>query len=66
MFDSPQVKRNLISSMVNLAYQLSNDLPNDVTYQFRKLGNIRKSSNLDGHIAQCPVPPKKLDLGNSS
>ena len=36
-FDSPQVKRNLISSMANLVYELSHTLPNDL--RLRILGN---------------------------
>ena len=36
-FDSPQVKRNLISSAANLVYELPHELPNDLT--LRILGN---------------------------
>ena len=32
------------------------------TYDFRKLGNVRKTSNLGGHIAQCLVSLKELRL----
>ena len=44
-----QVKRNLISCVVNLVYELPHELPNDLI--LRKLGNIIKLSNLGGHIA---------------
>ena len=36
-FDSPQVKRNLISSIANLVYELFHELPNDLRLRF--LGN---------------------------
>ena len=49
--DSPQVKRNLITSIANLVYELPHELPN----YLRKLEKIRKTSYLGGHIAQCPV-----------
>ena len=37
MSDPLQVKRNVISSIVNLLYELSHDLPNDVRLEI--LGN---------------------------
>ena len=36
-FDLLQVKRNLISSIINFVYELSNELPNDLKH--RILGN---------------------------
>ena len=32
------------------------------TCDLRKLGNIRKMSNLDGDIAQCPISPQEIKL----
>ena len=40
---SPQVKRNLISSITNFIYKLPHKLPNE---NLRKLGNLGKISNL--------------------
>ena len=37
MCDSPQVKRNVISSIANLVYELPHELPNDL--RLRVLGN---------------------------
>ena len=51
--ESPQVKRYLISSITNLVHEL---VPEPLkTQDLRKLGNIRKMSNLGGSAAQCPV-----------
>ena len=36
-FDSPQVKRDLISSMINFLHELPYELPKDM--RLRKLGN---------------------------
>ena len=58
--DSPQVKGNLISSITNLLYELPHELPNDL--RLRKLGNIRKISNLGGHIAQYLVSLQELRI----
>ena len=44
-YNLSQVKRNLIASTVNLVYELPHEFPNAL----RKLGNIRKVSNLIGH-----------------
>ena len=52
-FAPPQVKQNLISSITNLVYELPHKLQNDLI--LRKLGNIGKSSNSDGAIAQRPA-----------
>ena len=60
--DLRQVKRALISSTTNLVYELPRELPNDLRLGFRKLGNIRKISNLDGDIVWCPVSLKKIKL----
>ena len=56
--DLPQLKRNLISSTANLVHQLLYELANDL----RKLGNIKKISNLGVHIAQCLVSLQELRL----
>ena len=32
------------------------------TEDLRKYGNIRKISNLEGYIAQCPVSPPEIKL----
>ena len=47
-----QVKRNVISIIANLVYELPHELPND----------LRKISNLGGEI----FPPQKLSFGSSS
>ena len=49
--DLRQVKRTLVSSLANLVYELPRELPNDLRLDFRKLGNFRKISKLDGDIA---------------
>ena len=36
------------------------------TQDLRKLGNIRKVSNLHRMIAQCPAPPPKPKFVNTS
>ena len=46
MQHSPQVERDLISSIMNLVCQLPDELPNDV--RPRKLGNIREILKLVG------------------
>ena len=48
--DLRQVKRILISSITNLVYGLPREFPNDLRLDLRKLGNIRKISNLGGDI----------------
>ena len=55
MQHSPQVERDLISSIINLVCQLPDELPNDV--RPRKLGNIREILKLVGGKAQCPLSP---------
>ena len=49
-----QEKRNLISSITNLVYEIPHMLPSNLT-DLRRLGNIKKISNLGGDIAQCLV-----------
>ena len=48
MPESPQVKRYLISRISNLVHEFPYELPNDLRLRNdpRKLGNIRKMSNL--------------------
>ena len=78
MPDSPQVKRNVISNVANLVYQLPHDLRFKIFAArgalvltqggekrlkiLGKLGRIRKISNLGGHIAQCPVSFQEIRL----
>ena len=38
MLDSPQVKRNFMSSITNLVYELSHELPNNL--RFKTSGNL--------------------------
>ena len=61
--DSPQIKRNVISSIDNLVYELSHDFPNDLRLRMlgskKKLGNSR---NLGGDITQCTVFPFEIQL----
>ena len=66
---SPQVKQYLVSSMVNLVYELPNDLrvasrvsERLKTQGRRKLGNIGKISNFVGDVAQCTVSPREIKL----
>ena len=61
-FDSPNIKRTLISSIANSVYELPHEVPNNKTQDLRKLGNIRKISNLGGHIAQCLVSLQEIRL----
>ena len=56
--DSPQVKRYLISSIANLV----DHVPDVLDLGSRKLGNIRKISNLGGRIVQCLVSFQELTL----
>ena len=58
MPESPQVKRYLISRISNLVHELPYELPNNsrLRNDLRKLGNIRKMSNLGVDTAQYPVP----------
>ena len=58
MSDSLEVKRNLTSSIKNLAYELPNKFPNNIKFKrkdFRELENIRKTLNLALDTAQNPV-----------
>ena len=50
----------MISSRVNLIYELTYELPNDL--RLRKSGNINKNSNLGGDIAQCQVSLPEIKL----
>ena len=53
--DSPQVKRNLISSIANLVYELPHELPNDL--RLRKSQEIRKyQKNIKFRWTYSPVP----------
>ena len=54
-FLSLQVKRMVIIRNKHGIYEFSNDLPNDMTLDLRKLGNI-KISKLQGIIVQRPRP----------
>ena len=58
--DSPQVQENMISTITNLKYELSHELPNDL--RLRILGNIGEIANQGGDIAQCPAPFPKIKL----
>lgn len=64
-FNSLQVKRDLISSMINL-YQLLQELPNNL--RLRILGNqriFRKSQNCLGTQLSGQSPLQYLRFGNS-
>ena len=60
----------MISSIANLVNELHHELPNGgafvptqekkKTYDLRKSGNIRKTLNLGGDIAQRPVPAPEI------
>ena len=45
--------------LINMIYELSHDLPNNLSHNLRKLGNIRKASKPHRMIAQYPLPPLK-------
>ena len=45
--DSPQVKRDLISSIINFVHALAQELPNDLRLRI-KIENIKKISKLVG------------------
>ena len=56
--DSPQIKQNLISNMTNFIDELPREFPND--WRLRKLGNIRKVSNLSGDsLSELAMAVKK-------
>ena len=60
IFLSPQVKRCAIITYKHGIYELSHELPNNLRFKdLRKLETIRKLSEPDRMIAQCPVPPPK-------
>ena len=53
MSDSPQVEKNLISSIIKSVHQSPYELPNDLSLRnlrelrnLRKLGNVIRTSNL--------------------
>ena len=54
-----QIKRDLISSIILVVCDLSNDLRLSI---LRKLGNIREISKLIGGIAECPVSFPEMRL----
>ena len=60
MYDSPQVKRNLISSITKLVYELSERLPNDLEL---RITYPMAFSPLGGPL--CPHKKKK-NLGSLS
>ena len=57
IFLSRQVKRCAIITYKDGIYELSHELPNDLS--LRKLGNLRKASKTHRTIAQRPVPTPK-------
>ena len=61
-FHSSQAMRNLISSIINVVYELSRESPNDLikTWDHRKLGNENKISKLSGGTG--PVSPSKISF----
>ena len=58
--DEPQVKRNLISRIANLVYELPHKLPNNLRLDLWKLRVIRKIPNLGVDIAQRPVSLQEI------
>ena len=65
--DSPQVKRNVISCIANLVYELPHELPNDL--RLKTLGNkeiLRKSQIWVQTQPSAQSPFQKLNFGNSS
>ena len=65
--DSPQVKRNVISSIANLVYELPHELPNDL--RLRILGNkeiLGKSRIWVETLPTAQSPLQKLNSGSSS
>ena len=45
--DSPQVKRDLISNIINFVHALAQELPNNLRFRI-KIENIKKISKLVG------------------
>ena len=65
----PQVKQNLISTMINLVIGkrvVSGVAKRFKTQHLKKLGNIPQILNLGGDINQCPVSLPGIKLGNNS
>ena len=59
-FDSPQVKRDLISSIINFLHELQNAL-----IDFRKLGSNRKILKLGGEQTNVLSPLQESIFGTS-
>ena len=51
VFLSPQVKRSVITINKHGIYELPNKLPNDLSQNLRKMGNITKISKVHRIIA---------------
>ena len=62
--DLTQIKRNLLSSITNLIYELPHDLPNKL--RLRIFGNLREISILGGGMSTAQSPVQKLNFGNSN
>ena len=60
-FDSLQVKRDLISSIINFVYELSHELPNDLRLGILGMRKYRKISKLgEGNLVPSSLPEIKL------
>ena len=60
MFDSPQVKWDLISSIINFVYKMPHELSNNL--RLRKLGNNRKISKSVEDRAKYPISFPEITL----
>ena len=60
--DSPQAKRNLLSSTTNLIYQLSPELPNKLRLSIIENQEILEKSRIWLETAQCPASPPGIRL----
>ena len=66
-FDSPKVKRDLISSIINFVYELPHKMPNNLT--LRMLGNyeiLGKPQNWVEIEPSAQSPLQKYSFGHSS
>ena len=62
MSDSPQVKLNLMSSIRNFVYELLYGLLNNLDLDLRKLGSIRKTSDLVGGSLVPSLPFRNFTI----
>ena len=61
-FNSPRVKHNLVSSIINFAFKLPHMSPDTKCQYFRKLKNEKKIPKLGDETGQYLVSPPKINF----